>query len=233
MTRLSCSISLLVAAALVPQVARANPAVYGALHTAAVASEPGVAEAMAAPSGGHTTQVEVKVRSESAAPAPAPAAVVPRPEPPRPTAQERYEQQLRAQIHDDRKAGRGLLAAGLAVAGISYFVTSLSGAVAIDRARDLTDDPNTEPDEGQRGQQRRAYGRALLIPGIGPALAVARSDGAVRAWAAGVAGLTQALGAGLAILGTHRLVRARRLERLSLSAMGSSRQAQVSLQVRF
>ena len=234
MTRLSCSISLLTAVIAAPQAAAANPLVINTMPTVAVANEPGVAETLSAPGGGGTT-TEVNVAVTTApTPPPRPVVTSPRPTPrPPPTAQELYQEELRMQIRDDRKAGWGLLGSGLAVAGTAYLITSLSGAVAIDRADDFVDDPATIPDEGLRGTQRRSFGRALLIPGVGPALAIARSDSAVRAWGAGVAGLTQALGAGLAIVGLQRLGRARRLERLSLSAMGSSRHAQVSLQVRF
>ena len=42
-----------------------------------------------------------------------------------------------------------------------------------------------------------------------------------------------AVGAGLALVGVHRLARARRLERVRVSAMGGARQAHVALQVRF
>lgn len=211
----------------------ANPATLAAMQTVAVATEPGVATATMAPATTTTTQVAVTVSTDVAAepvatpePAPAPppalTGYVPPPE-------HRYDEQ----IHDDRKSGRGLLAGGLTLAGSAYLFTSLAGALAIDRSRDFTDDPLTEGDESRRGQRRRAYGQALMVPGIGPALAIARADTAVRAWAAGLAGLTQAVGVGMALVGVHRLARARRLGRLQLSAMGSSRQAHVALQVRF
>ncbi|MEM9454288.1 MAG: hypothetical protein AAGF11_08925 [Myxococcota bacterium] len=231
MNRFYCSLPLFVALAVLPRTAGANPLPITALRATAETHDSDTAQEQTPPAGSTTTEVKVAV-SSGPSPAPSPP-VITTPEPRPPTAQERYQQKLHSQIRDDRKTGSGLLAGGLVVAGISYLITSLSGAVAIDRSRDLVDNPSTDADEGRRGERRRAYGRALLIPGIGPALAIARSDRAVRAWAAGMAGLTQALGVGLALLGTHRLLRARRLKRLSLSAAGSARQARVALQVRF
>jgi len=235
MLRPSRMLPLLATLSVVPSARAATPVVVTTLSSAAVATEPGVAEAIATPSG-ITTQVKVAVTTVPApavttvpTPAPAPRLAPPAP----PTAEELYAQELRTQIHDDRGRGRGLLASGLAVVGTAYLFTSLAGALAIDRARDITDDPTTPENEGHQSARRRSFGRALLVPGIGPALAIARGETAVRSWAAGVAGISQALGVGLAAVGVHRLLRARRLERLSLSAAGSSRQAHVSVQVRF
>jgi hypothetical protein len=95
------------------------------------------------------------------------------------------------------------------------------------------DDAFTPQDEGRHRRERRAYGRALLIPGVGPALAIPRADTAMRAWGAGMAGLTQALCLGMVIVGAHRLARARRFERLSFSAMGTAQAAHVSMRLRF
>jgi orotidine-5'-phosphate decarboxylase len=118
--------------------------------------------------------------------------------------------------------------------GVSAYVfTTLAGALAIDRSRRIIDDPLTERDEARQRRERRAYGRALLVPGIGPAVAIARADTAMRAWGAGMAGLTQAVSVGLVIVGMHRLARARRLERLSFSAMGTAQEAHVAMRVRF
>lgn len=257
MTQSSCSLPSIAGLAVMaliplvtamPAVAQASPSTVASMRTVAIASDPGVAEALAEPAGGSaTTRVTVEVTTEAdqappvvaapaAAPTPAATPVVEPASPPPPhvaAPAPRPEDRYREQARDDRKSGRGLLAAGLTVAGAAYVLSSLAGAIAIDRSRDLGDDPLTEVDEGRRGERRRAFGRALLIPGVGPALAIARADTATRAWAAGVAGLTQAVGAGLAVVGIQRLVRARRLERLSLSATGSSRGAHVSLQVRF
>lgn len=218
---------LLAGLALAPRPVLANPTAVAALPTIAIATEPGVAEAVVPPQTGSTTRVTVEV-----APSPLETVTAPEPVPP-PDPELSRAYRYRAQAHDDRKSGRGLLTSGVSVAISAYALTSLAGAMAIDRARDFEDDPLTEPDESLRGDQRRAFGRALLIPGIGPAIAIHRSDSAVRAWAAGVSGLAQALGVGLVLLGTHRLARAHRLERLAVSASGDRLGAQVSLRVRF
>lgn len=226
------TIPLLAALTVAPGLAHANPTVVATLPTIAVANDSGVAEAVAPPVGSSTTRVTVEVATSPAKEVTTPAPVEPRPPAPteyRPSQAERHAMQA----HDDRKAGRALLAGGLTIAGAAYLFTSLAGAIAIDRARDFEDDPLTEADEGRRGDRRRAFGRALLVPGIGPAVAIHRSDSAVRAWGAGVGGLAQAVGAGLALLGTIRLARAHRLERMSVSAAGDARSAHVSLSVRF
>ncbi|MEM7155811.1 MAG: hypothetical protein AAF799_23370 [Myxococcota bacterium] len=204
-----------------PLSASATPATVANLRTVAVAAEP---------TSTTTTEVTVEVTSEPAATPPPP-----KPAPPPPPTPEQLRQWERAdQVRKDRKSGRGLIISGAMVSGVSYLFTSLAGALAIDRARDMVDDPDTlDVDESARADDRRRFGRALLIPGIGPGLAIARADTATRAWAAGVAGLTQGLGAGLVVLGIARLGRAKRLERLNVTGMASSRGAQVSVGLRF
>jgi hypothetical protein len=100
----------------------------------------------------------------------------------------------------------------------------------------MNDDPLTLEDESRPRDERRAFGRALLIPGIGPALAIPQADTALRAWAAGMSGLTQAAAAAITIVGIHRLGRARRferLERLSLGGVASAQGGHVALHGRF
>lgn len=228
MTRSSCSLALITTLALLPTAAQANPnavATLLALRTVAVANDAGVAEAMVQPADPGTTKVTVVVSTNPDGPAPAAT-----PEPPPPV----YEPApFSHQAYEDRKSGAGMLTAGLVLGTTSYVFTTLAGALTIDKARELTDDPLTEENEARHRADRRAFGRALLIPGIGPGLAIARADTAMRAWAAGFAGLTQAVSVGLVVVGIHRLRRARRLERMSFSAMGTSQEAHVSLRVRF
>lgn len=208
--------------------AAATPATVANQRTVAVVAEPTTTT---------TTEVTVAVTSEPAAtpePTAAPAPE-PKPEPPPPPTPEQLRQWERAdQARKDRKSGRGLIISGAMVSGVSYLFTSLAGALAIDKARDMVDDPNTlDIDESAPADDRRRFGRALLIPGIGPGLAIARADTATRAWAAGVAGLTQGLGAGLVVLGIARLGRAKRLERINVSGMASSQGARVTIGLRF
>lgn len=221
MTFLARSLALATTLALLPGTALANPATLATLQTVAVADDAGVAQALVQPG---TTKVTVVV--DTAAPVAAPACEV---TPPIHAPQPYYER-----IRKDRKTGRGLLIGGAALGGLAYLYTSLAGALAIDKARGLaTDDPGTPGNEGRARAERRAYGRALLVPGIGPALAIPRADTAIRAWGAGIAGVTQAVAIGMTIVGLYHLGRAHRLERLSLGAMAGAQQAHVSLAVRF
>src|SRR5688500_7079928 len=115
------------------------------------------------------------------------------------------------------KPSRGLLVAGFSIGGVAYLTTSLAGALAIDRARDFTDDPLTEEDESQRGDRRRAFGFALLVPVAGPFVAIPRADTAMRAWAAGISGVAQAAALGLTIAGLVRRSASRRAHRLAFA----------------
>jgi hypothetical protein len=236
MTRLSCSLALTVTLALLPGAAQANPATLAVLRTVAVVNDAGVAESMVQPAEPGTTKVTVVVSNEprrAAAPVVAPEAVPAAAPTPPPQLVDYPRSPYADRIYKDRKSAPNLVAAGLAVGTLSYVFSTLAGALVIDRSRRITDDPLTETDEARVRRDRRAYGRALLVPGIGPAVAIARADTAMRAWGAGMAGLTQAIGVGLVIVGAHRLARARRLERLSFSAMGTAQEAHVAVRVRF
>lgn len=198
----------------------AGPTTLESIHSATVATTTTTSP--------QRTRVTVEV--DSPKPQPPPPTPAPTPTPTYvPTAADRYA----ALAYDDKKSGKKLVLAGSLVAGFSYLFTSLGGALAIDRARDMVDDPLTPQDESRGARARRGYGRALLVPGIGPALAIARADRAMRAWAAGVAGLGQVVGVGLVALGAHRLARGRRYKRLSLAAMATPEHAQVTLGLRF
>lgn len=238
MIRIALSLPVAVALLAAPITASASPTSITALRSAhAVQLQSPQPDAAQETPGSTRVTVEVETTPESpSALAASTAAAEPEPEPRPtptpvyvPTAADRYA----AQAHDDRKSGRSLLAGGLAIAGLSYLFTSLGGALAIDKARKRSDDPLTEEDETRGADRQRAYGRALLIPGVGPILAVHRADRAIRGWAAGVAGLGQAVGVGLTILGVHRLARAKRLQRLSVAAMATGRQANVTVGIRF
>jgi hypothetical protein len=245
MTLLARSLPLAAALALLPGVARADPTApiasttLTALQTVAVANDAGVAEALAQPSTPGTTKVTVEVRTETGSPAPTAAATAPTPEPtavpepPLPHLAGYQPPPYSERIYQDRKSGPKLVAAGFTLGITAYVFTTLAGALTIDKAREMTDDPLTPENEARHRADRRAYGRALLVPGIGPGIAIARADTAMRAWGAGFAGLAQGLAVGLTIVGIHRLARARRLERLSVAAMAGSREAHVSLGVRF
>jgi hypothetical protein len=243
MTSLARSLTLAVALSLLPGVAQANPATLATLQTVAVANDDGAAQALVQPAA-PSTQVTVNVGSAGSAPAcatgpatpaPAPAPVAStEPPPPSYVPSPYYDR-----IHKDRKSGRGLLVGGLSLGGFTYLYVSLAGALIIDKARTMPgDDPLTPGDEGRARDDRRAFGRAMMIPGIGPALAIPKADTAMQAWGAGLATITQAAAITMTVVGIHRLGRARRLERLeqqrlSLGGMATATGGHVSLGVRF
>ncbi len=226
MTRLSCCISLAAVFAALPQLAHANPT---AEAVPAMAVNPATADAGSSATPEGTTRVTVEVETPAPTVEPPPAAEPPpvvTPTPPVHDARRELDQRYRSEIKRERKEGRALLTAGLVTGGAAYLFSSLAGAIAIDRSRDFGEGT-------RRRDQRRSFGRRMLIPGVGPALAIASSDRAVRSWGAGVAGLAQAVGAGIAIIGIHRLGRARRLERVRVHALATPDQAHVGLQFRF
>lgn len=240
MTSLARSLALAVTLSLLPGVAQANPATLAALQTVAVANDAGAAQALVQPTA-PSTQVTVNVSAGSGPacatdPAATTPTVSPAPPPPSdyPPPSPYYDR-----IHKDRKSGRGLLIGGVSLGAFTYLYVSLAGALIIDKARTMPgDDPFTPGNEGRARDERRAFGRAMLIPGIGPALAIPKADTALQAWGAGLATITQVTAATMALVGIHRLARARRLERLeqqrlSLGAMASSRGGHVAVSVRF
>lgn len=239
MTSLARSLALAVTLSLLPGLAQANPATLAALQTVAVANDAGAAEALVQPAA-PSTQVTVNVTGAGSGPTcatgPAAPAPVVTPAPPPPSY---VPSPYSDRIHKDRKSGRGLLIGGLSLGAFTYLYVSLAGALVIDKARSMPDDdPFTPADEGRARDERRAFGRAMMIPGIGPALAIPKADTALQAWGAGLATITQVTAATMALVGIHRLARARRLERLeqqrlSLGAMASSRGGHVAVSVRF
>lgn len=250
MTFVARSLALATTLALLPGTALANPSTLATLQTVAVANDAGVAQALAQPAEPGSTQVAVMVSTAASEPAPAcataPAAdatTVPAPSvtstastPPPPT----YVPSPYAdRIYKDRKSGKGLLIGGLSLGGFTYLYVSLAGALVIDKARSMpTDDPLTPGNEGRARDDRRAFGRAMLIPVIGPALAIPKADTALQAWGAGLATITQLTAVTMTLVGLHRLGRARRFERLeqqrlSLGAMATTQGGQVSMSMRF
>ncbi len=135
--------------------------------------------------------------------------------------------------HAKLKSANGMLAAGISIGVATYLTTSMAGAVAIDRARDFEDDPLTEEDESARGDDRRAFGRALLIPVAGPFVAIGRADTALRGWAAGMSGVAQGVAVGLTLAGLVRRSAAKHPRNLAVAPAAGSGHAGVVLQGRF
>lgn len=247
MTFVARSLALATTLALLPGTALANPSTLATLQTVAVVDDAGVAQALAQPAAPGSTQVSVMVSTAASEPAPAcataPAAaaspvpaptVAATPTPPSPPPSPYADR-----IYKDRKSGKGLLIGGLSLGGFTYLYVSLAGALVIDKARSMpSDDPFTPGNEGRARDERRAFGRAMLIPVVGPALAIPKADTALQAWGAGLATITQLTAVTMTLVGLHRLARARRFERLeqqrlSLGAMASAQGGHVALSMRF
>jgi hypothetical protein len=118
-----------------------------------------------------------------------------------------------------RKERTTLLAIGLGTIGIPYTFTSLAGAIVIDKAED---------------PRRRAYGRALLVPVVGPFFAIGYTNSATSRWAAAFSGTLQLAAAGMltaAVVATVR--RKRAAHRLNMSASFQPGGAAIGVSGRF
>jgi hypothetical protein len=118
-----------------------------------------------------------------------------------------------------RKDQTTLLLVGLVTIGIPYTFTSLAGAIVIDKAED---------------DRRRAYGRALLVPVVGPFFAIGYTKSATSRWAAAFSGTLQVVAAGMltaAVVATVR--RKRSTQRLNMSASFQPGGAAIGVSGRF
>lgn len=88
-----------------------------------------------------------------------------------------------------------MTAVGFSVFGASYAISSLTGAIVAD-ARD--------------GERLDRFGRRMLIPVVGPWLAIPHTESATGAWFTGFAGAAQLAGLVLGTVGAVRLGQQRR-----------------------
>jgi hypothetical protein len=112
--------------------------------------------------------------------------------------------------------GNDLIAAGLGTLGAVYVVTSLAGAIIIDRSRETKTDAYTAMTTGP-DKQRINYGRALTVPIAGPFIAMRFTDSAKERWGDAFVGSVQVAGLALATLGMIRKAKARRAQRFAVS----------------
>ena len=108
------------------------------------------------------------------------------------------------------RRGVGLMTSGFIVLGISYLATAITGAVLID---DANNDFSRERSSYERAAQE-AVGRRLLVPGIGPFLAIAPARSAFAGLGLGLVGAVQVTGLALAAGGIVRFARHRRQRKL-------------------
>lgn len=105
-------------------------------------------------------------------------------------------------LRHQRNSGIGMTISGYTLFGTSYLISALIGTISIDYARDV----------GGSGK----YGRRMLIPLVGPFMAIPRSDSATGGLFTGLVGVVQVAGFALGTAGAIRLGRANR--QLALTA---------------
>jgi hypothetical protein len=191
------------------------------------AEHPSADEPAATASGATTDQVaadrtDAIPESRPAAPAPAPATQAPVVHGPVPT-----NVLHRPLLSRDEKQ---MLAAGVLIVAIPYTFTSLAGAIIIDKAK-------TGPDEltGERhvDVRRRAYGRSLLVPVVGPFIAIHHGQSAKDRWGAAFSGAVQVAAVGLVGAALISGVRRRRQQRVNMTASIDPGGATIGMTARF
>lgn len=112
-----------------------------------------------------------------------------------------------------------MTAVGFSVLGGSYLVSSLTGAIVAD----------TRDDE-----RLERFGRRMIIPVVGPWLALQYTDSATGAWFTGLAGVAQTAGLVVGTIGAVRLARNRAdRQRLTFTSSPILGGGQVGLSGRF
>jgi hypothetical protein len=103
-----------------------------------------------------------------------------------------------------RKSGLGMVIGGLSTLGTVYLVTSMRGATMIDKAKRERIDYSTGL---EIGPDRRgiAHGRALLVPAIGPFIALRHTSSASAKWLDVFCGTVQTASLVLAAVGFVRM----------------------------
>ena len=111
-----------------------------------------------------------------------------------------------AALKHRRNSGIGMTISGYTMFGTSYLISALIGTISLDLAADV----------GGTG----TYGRRMLIPMVGPFMAIPRADSATGGLFTGFLGVIQVAGFALGTAGAVRLGRANRQLRLSADAGG-------------
>ncbi len=109
-------------------------------------------------------------------------------------------------LRQQRNSGIGMTISGYTLFGTSYLISALIGTISIDYARDV----------GGSG----TYGHRMLIPLVGPFMAIPRADSATGGLFTGLVGVVQVTGFLLGSAGAIRLNRANRDLRLMADTGG-------------
>lgn len=105
-----------------------------------------------------------------------------------------------------RRRGKGMMIAGFVTFGSSYLVTALFGAGYLDASRGFDSD-GSDLDANTNDQRLRRLGGRLLIPVIGPLVAIPQLDSAIGTMGAVFSFIAQAGGLSLGIAGAVRYTR--------------------------
>jgi hypothetical protein len=154
--------------------------------------------------------------------APAPACVLP-------TAMQTAPQPLHPSVPTQKRAN-GLIAGGAGLFLTAYLYTSILGSIAIDKGKKGTTNSAgiRVPDD-----ERVAFGRRLMIPVVGPFLALGKTDSAMKRWGASFSGLAQVAGVGLIVAGLVAKSRINRARRFGWTAGASHGGGSVMVYGRF
>lgn len=111
------------------------------------------------------------------------------------------------------------MTSGFVVLGVSYLTTALAGALVVDGARN---DFSRDVSSYERARQE-AIGLRLLVPVVGPFVAIDPAPSAAAGLGLAVVGLVQATGLALAVGGIAQNVKYRRhvRRRVALRAGGA------------
>ena len=199
---------------------------------AALSSPPVAAPAPAPAPAAPAPVVEVAPAPAPTATAPAPAAAtVPAATPPPPSAAFTCPPPPPVEV----KKGTVLIASGLALTGATYFFSALFGAIAIHKARKaaVPDNPLTPEDEARPTDRDRKRGQALMIPVVGPFLAMKHTPSVTNQFGNAFNGALQVTGVVLAIVGAVRQSRYNQAKRWGVAAAPGPEGARISFDVHF
>jgi len=130
-----------------------------------------------------------------------------------------------------RTSARKLVVAGGSTLLTTYLVTTVYGVVTIDKARKTTTDwAGNESAIDHRGV---GLGRSLLVPVVGPFLAMHYTRAATSRWLELFSGSAQVAGLVLTVVGAVRLRRSGKSQRVAMTADASGRGAMLGVSGRF